>query len=77
VVVVDEDIDPADPHEVEFALATRVRGDQDIMVVTGVRGSSLDPCRVGDGTNVKVGVDATMVLGREAEFRRAGWQDGS
>ncbi|HOT03497.1 MAG TPA: UbiD family decarboxylase [Methanolinea sp.] len=77
VVVVDEDIDPADPHEVEFALATRVRGDQDIMVVTGVRGSSLDPCRVGDGTNVKVGVDATMVLGREAEFQRAGWQEGS
>lgn len=77
VVVVDEDIDPADPEEVEFALATRVRGDQDIMVITGVRGSSLDPCRVGDGTNVKVGVDATMVLGREAEFRRAGWQDGS
>jgi UbiD family decarboxylase len=77
VVVVDEDIDPADPEEVEFALATRVRGDQDIMVVTGVRGSSLDPCRVGDGTNVKVGVDATMVLGREDEFRRAGWQDGS
>jgi len=77
VVVVDEDIDPADPEEVEFALATRVRGDQDIMVITGVRGSSLDPCRVGDGTNVKVGVDATMVLGREDEFRRAGWQDGS
>ncbi|MCU0632703.1 MAG: UbiD family decarboxylase [Methanolinea sp.] len=73
VVVVDEDIDPADPEEVEFALATRVRGDQDIMVVTGARGSSLDPCRLGDGTNVKVGVDATMVLGREDEFLRAGW----
>ncbi len=73
VVVVDEDIDPANPEEVEYAIATRVRGDQDIMVITGVRGSSLDPCRVGDGTNVKVGVDATMVLGRENEFRRAVW----
>ena len=73
VVVVDEDIDPADPGEVEFAIATRVRGDQDIMVITGVRGSSLDPCRVGDGTNVKVGLDATMPLGRESEFRRATW----
>ncbi|HNS83137.1 MAG TPA: UbiD family decarboxylase, partial [Methanolinea sp.] len=76
VIVVDEDIDPSDPAEVEFALATRVRGDRDILVVTGARGSSLDPCRVGDGTNVKVGVDATMVLGQEAEFLRVGWQEG-
>ena len=73
VVVVDEDIDPTDPHEVEYAIATRVSGDEDIMVITGVRGSSLDPCQKPDGTNVKVGVDATMVLGREEEFRRATW----
>jgi len=73
VVVVDEDIDPENPQEVEYAIATRVSGDQDIMVITGVRGSSLDPCQKEDGTNVKVGVDATMVLGREAEFTRATW----
>ncbi len=73
VVVVDEDIDIHDPHDVEYAIATRVRGDTDIMVITGVRGSSLDPTRLSDGTNVKVGVDATMVMGREDEFRRAEW----
>ncbi len=73
VVVVDEDIDPTDPHEVEYAIATRVSGDRDIIVITGVRGSSLDPCQLEDGTNVKVGVDATMVLGREADYRRATW----
>ncbi len=73
VVVVDEDIDPANPHEVEYAIATRVSGDRDIMIIQGVRGSSLDPCQLEDGTNVKVGVDATMVLGREDEFRRATW----
>lgn len=73
VVVVDEDIDIRDPHDVEYAIATRVRGDTDIMVITGVRGSSLDPTRLGDGTNVKVGVDATMVMGKEDEFRRAEW----
>jgi UbiD family decarboxylase len=73
VVVVDEDIDPADTEDVEYAIATRVRGDRDIMIITGVRGSSLDPCRLENGTNVKVGVDATMVLGREDEFVRAGW----
>jgi UbiD family decarboxylase len=73
VVVVDEDINPADPEDVEYAIATRVSGDRDIMVITGVRGSSLDPCQLEDGTNVKVGVDATMILGREDEFRRAAW----
>ena len=73
VVVVDEDIDPGDPEEVEYAIATRVRGDLDVMVITGARGSSLDPCQCEDGTNVKIGVDATMVLGREAEFTRATW----
>lgn len=73
VVVVDEDIDPADPDEVEYAIATRVRGDRDILIIPGARGSSLDPCRMADGTNVKVGVDATMVLGHEHEFTRAGW----
>jgi len=73
VVVVDEDIDPEDPYDVEYAIATRVNGDRDVMVITGVRGSSLDPCQLDDGTNVKVGVDATMVLGREDEFRRASW----
>jgi UbiD family decarboxylase len=73
VVVVDEDINPGDPHEVEYAVATRVSGDRDVMVITGVRGSSLDPCQLEDGTNVKIGVDATMVLGREADFTRATW----
>ena len=73
VVVVDEDIDPFDMQDVEYALATRVRGDRDILVITGARGSSLDPCQAEDGTNVKVGVDATMVMGEEERFRRAGW----
>lgn len=73
VVVVDEDINPNDPYDVEYAIATRVNGDRDLMVITGVRGSSLDPCQLDDGTNVKIGVDATMVLGREADFSRAAW----
>jgi UbiD family decarboxylase len=73
VVVVDEDIDPFDMHDVEYAVATRVRGDRGVLVITGARGSSLDPCQLDDGTNVKVGVDATMAMGEEERFRRAGW----
>ncbi|MDD4126606.1 MAG: UbiD family decarboxylase [Methanomicrobium sp.] len=75
VVIVDEDIDIYNMEDVEYAIATRVRGDEDIMVIKGVRGSSLDPCRISDGMNVKVGVDATMVMGKEDEFIRAGWDD--
>ncbi|MDR0439209.1 MAG: UbiD family decarboxylase [Methanocalculaceae archaeon] len=75
VVVVDEDINIYDPNDVEFAIATRVRADQDVTIISGVRGSSLDPCRIGDGMNVKMGLDATMQLGHEDEFIRAGWDE--
>lgn len=75
VVVVDEDINIYNPEDVEFAVATRVRADEDVMIISGVRGSSLDPCRIGDGLNVKAGVDATMPLGFEDEFIRADWQN--
>ncbi len=73
VVIVDDDINPLEMDEVEYALATRVRGDTDLMVITGVRGSSLDPVQCEDGTNVKIGVDATYPFGRETEFRKAEW----
>ena len=71
VVIVDEDIDIHNPDEVEFAIATRVRADKDSVVLTGVRGSSLDPCRIGDGLNVKAGLDATIPLDRREDFIRA------
>ncbi|MDO5843917.1 MAG: UbiD family decarboxylase [Methanocorpusculum sp.] len=71
VVIVDEDIDINNPEDVEFAIATRVRADTDVTIISGVRGSSLDPCRIADGLNVKAGVDATIPLGREDEFIRA------
>lgn len=75
VVVVDSDINIYSPEDVEFAIATRVRADEDVMIISGVRGSSLDPCRIGDGLNVKAGIDATIPLGFEDEFIRADWQN--
>lgn len=75
VLVVDSDINIYSPEDVEFAIATRVRADEDVMIISGVRGSSLDPCRIGDGLNVKAGVDATIPLGFEDEFIRADWQN--
>ncbi len=75
VVIVDGDINPGNPSDVEFAIATRVRADRDTLIIPGVRGSSLDPSRIGDGLNVKMGIDATMELGKEEEFVRAVWED--
>ena len=43
VVVVDDDIDVNDPTEVEWAIATRVQGDRDIMIVGNARAKPLDP----------------------------------
>lgn len=71
VVVVDEDINIFDPNDVEFAIATRVKGDMDILVISNVRGSSLDPRGSPDGTTTKVGIDATKVLVEKENFERA------
>ena len=71
VVVVDEDINIFDPDDVEFAIATRVKGDMDLLIIPNVRGSSLDPRGAPDGTTTKVGIDATKVLIEKENFERA------
>ncbi|CAG0975104.1 partial 2,5-furandicarboxylate decarboxylase 1, partial [Methanosarcinales archaeon] len=43
VVIVDDDINIFDPNDIEFAIATRVKGDEDIYIYPNVRGSTLDP----------------------------------
>ena len=72
-VVVDSDIDPFDMEQVEWAIATRFRGDEDLLVVPHVRVSSLDPA--GDQEQelgCKVGIDATKPLYKDAaHFERA------
>lgn len=65
VVVVDDDIDIFDPMDVEWAIATRVQGDRDVVVIPGARGKPLDPSLqpmpVGVvPTTAKVGIDATI-----------------
>jgi UbiD family decarboxylase len=73
VVVVDEDINIFDMNDVEYAIATRVQGDKDIIIIPGAKGSSLDPSSdLKNKLTAKVGIDATMSLvkGRE-HFERA------
>lgn len=69
-VVVDEDIDIFKSEDIEYAIATRVKGDEDILIVPGARGSSLDPAATPDGTTTKVGVDATKPLDKKEKFER-------
>jgi 2,5-furandicarboxylate decarboxylase 1 len=65
VVVVDDDIDVFDATDVEWAIATRVQGDRDIIVIPGARAKPLDPSLpvTPPGvvpTGAKVGIDATI-----------------
>ncbi len=69
-VVVDEDINIFDGDDIEYAIATRVKGDEDILIIPGARGSSLDPRATPDGTTTKVGVDATKLLDKKEKFER-------
>ncbi|OPY26625.1 MAG: 3-octaprenyl-4-hydroxybenzoate decarboxylase [Methanocella sp. PtaU1.Bin125] len=70
VVVVDTDIDIFDPADVEYAIATRTKADRDVMVISHVRGSSLDPvCE--DNITSKMGIDATKPLKANDKFERA------
>jgi UbiD family decarboxylase len=62
VIVVDADINPFNPTEVEYALATRVRWNEDVVLIPNVRGSSLDPSSK-NGLTTKIGIDATKKIG--------------
>jgi len=65
VVIVDDDIDVFNAMDVEWAIATRVQGDKDILIVTNARGKPLDPSLPPTPpgivpTTAKVGIDATI-----------------
>ena len=69
VIVVDEDIDPDNPWEVEWAIATRVQADRDVVIIRNSRGSTLDPS-AEEGLTAKMIIDATAPLSRRKEFER-------
>lgn len=53
ILVVDSDIDIDNPLELEWAIATRVKGSKDIIVINDIRGSTLEP-RSKNGVGDKV-----------------------
>jgi len=64
VTVVDDDIDVFDATDVEWAVATRVQADRDVVVISNMRSKPLDPSlyiEVGKvPTTAKMGIDATI-----------------
>ncbi len=63
VIVVDKDVNILNDEEVLHAIATRVRADTDIFMVTHAKGSPLDPASYdpagGSHLVTKMGIDAT------------------
>ena len=68
VTIVDEDIDPNNAESVEYAMATRFQADKDLVILTKVRGSSLDPSSDQKKLQTaKMGIDATRSLTKRPE----------
>jgi 2,5-furandicarboxylate decarboxylase 1 len=70
VTVVDEDVDPYNPREVEWALATRFQADKDLVVISGAKGNELDPSCPQLALTAKMGMDATKPLARIERFEK-------
>jgi 2,5-furandicarboxylate decarboxylase 1 len=65
VTIVDDDIDVFDPTDVEWAIATRVQADRDVLIVSNARSKPLDPSLPPPitgkiPTTAKMGIDATI-----------------
>ncbi len=88
VIIVDDDIDPRNPAEVEWAIATRFQADRNLVVIPDAGSSSLDPSawhRPGQkAKGAKMGIDATIPWMRPdgtprqqeefADFRKVGYE---
>jgi UbiD family decarboxylase len=71
VIIVNDDIDVFSAGELEYAVSTRFQAHRDAYLFQDMRGSTLDPSTDEDGLTTKVGLDATIPRGREAEYEFA------
>lgn len=72
VVMVDDDIDVYNQREVEWALATRFQPDTDLVVLSDLLGSPLDPSTKPGYITAKMGMDATKPLDHAERFEKIG-----
>lgn len=75
VIAVDTDVDPYDPVDVEWAVATRFDAGKDLIILKNAPGHILNPMvridrRGTGGTVTKMGMDATAPYPRPKRFER-------
>jgi 2,5-furandicarboxylate decarboxylase 1 len=70
IVVVDDDVDPWDATQVEWAIATRMKPDRDLIVVPRVRADRSEPLE-SEGTVAKLAIDATRRDGDRFDWKKA------
>lgn len=70
ITVVDDDVDPFNMRDVEWAVATRFQADKDLVVISGARGTLLDPSTFRTGMTAKMGIDATKSLTEPESFEK-------
>jgi 2,5-furandicarboxylate decarboxylase 1 len=70
VIVVDDDIDPWNALQVEWAIATRAKPDRDFVIIPAVRADRSEPLDQ-DGTITKLGIDATRRQGDRPDWALA------
>ena len=69
IILVDGDVDPFDLTQVMWAMSTRIRGAQDVIVIPGTPGMPLDPGSEPPGMGVKVIIDCTTPVAPEPPMR--------
>jgi 2,5-furandicarboxylate decarboxylase 1 len=72
VIAVNDDVDPRNYREVEWAVATRFQADRDLIVLPGLQGSPIDPSAGPDASVCKVGIDATFPMQRMGSYQKIG-----
>jgi UbiD family decarboxylase len=74
ITIVDSDVDVTNPNEVSYAVTMYWEAGKEV-VLTGVKGSSLDPMATPDGIGSKLAIDATRPLivpaEKELKMRKA------
>jgi UbiD family decarboxylase len=74
VIAVEADVDPEDWHQVEWSLAARFRGHEDLIVLPGIKADRCDPLQE-NSVVTKIGMIATTrpgdgAAGGRSEFAR-------
>jgi UbiD family decarboxylase len=68
VYVFDEDIDIRDERQIEWAMGTRFQAGEDLVLLQGMLGMTMDPSLQGRRTGSKAGFDCTRPFGRTGEI---------